>query len=309
MAAVDDLPWLDELSLAGSREGGKALGLIGSIELLSFRHAALPPFRPTALFVLSALSVLSASHLSAQTPSPSPISDNSFLVEEAYNQESRVVQHISTFSRGSDGGWIYTFTQEWPVRGMRNQLSYTIPALHNNGTGIGDIQLNYRLQAVGNPDAPVALAPRLTAILPTGSSSESRGFGSAGLQAALPASIHPVPALVFHLNAGVTWLPNAKNPSGREASTTSYNLGASAIWLAKSSINFLMEWVWLDAELVNANGGTRRERAMLLNPGVRVGFDFKSGLQIVPGVAYTVGIGPSEGVEALFLYLSFEHAF
>ena len=129
-----------------------------------------------------------------------------------------MVQHISTFSRGSDGGWIYTFTQEWPFRGMRNQLSYTIPALHNNGTGVGDIQLNYRLQAVGNPDAPVALAPRLTAILPTGSSSESRGFGSAGLQAALPASIHPVPALVFHLNAGVTWLPNAKNPSGREAS-------------------------------------------------------------------------------------------
>jgi hypothetical protein len=193
---------------------------------------------------------------------------------------------------------------------MRNQLSYTIPALHNDGTGIGDIQLNYRLQALGSPDAPVALAPRLTAILPTGSSSASRGFGSPGLQAALPASIHPVPAVVFHLNAGVTWLPNAKNPSlGGEASSTSYNLGASAIWLARSGINFLMEWVWLDAELVNSNGGTRREQAMLLNPGVRVGFDFKGGLQIVPGVAYTIGVGPSDGEEALFLYLSFEHGF
>jgi hypothetical protein len=257
-----------------------------------------------ALFTLTALSALP---LSAQ--SPAPISDNSFLVEEAYNQESRVVQHISTFSRGSDGGWLYTFTQEWPFRGMRNQLSYTIPALNTDGAGIGDIQLNYRLQAMGSPDAPVALAPRLTAILPTGSSSDSRGFGSAGLQAALPTSIHPVPALVFHLNAGVTWLPNAKSPSGQEASTTSYNLGASAIWLARSRINFLMEWVWLDAELVNPNGGTRREQAMLLNPGVRVGFDFKSGLQIVPGVAYTVGVGPSDGEEALFLYLSFEHGF
>jgi hypothetical protein len=70
-----------------------------------------------------------------------------------------------------------------------------------------------------------------------------------------------------------------------------------------------MEWVWLDAELVDASGGTQREQAMLLNPGVRVGFDFKSGLQIVPGVAYTVGVGPSEGEEALFLYLSFEHGF
>jgi hypothetical protein len=284
--------------------------VVGGIEAgLSFCPPGLPLYRPTALSVSSFLIALFASDLSAQTPSPSPISDNSFLVEEAYNQESRVVQHISTFSRGSDGGWIYTFTQEWPFRGMRNQLSYTIPALHNDGTGIGDIQLNYRLQAMGSSDAPVALAPRLTAILPTGSSSDRRGFGSAGLQAALPASIHPVPALVFHLNAGMTWLPNAKNPSGQEHSTTSYNLGASAIWLARSRINFLMEWVWLDAELVDANGGTRREQAMLLNPGVRVGFDFKSGLQIVPGVAYTVGVGPSEGEAALFLYLSFEHGF
>jgi len=296
---------MDELIGGADRAvGAHKAGKMGQ----RFRRPAL-----TALFVLSASTVftaLSAAPLSAQTPPLSPISDNSFLVEEAYNQESRVVQHISTFSRGSDGGWLYTFTQEWPFRGMRNQLSYTIPALHNDGTGIGDIQLNYRLQALGDPDARVAMAPRLTAILPTGSSSDSRGFGSAGLQAALPASIHPVPALVFHLNAGVTWLPNAKSPSsGVEASSTSYNLGASAIWLAKSRINFLMEWVWFDAELVNANGGTRREKAMLLNPGVRVGFDFKSGLQIVPGVAYTVGVGPSDGEEALFLYLSFEHGF
>ncbi|HEU5154732.1 MAG TPA: transporter [Gemmatimonadales bacterium] len=297
---------MDELNRAGRRDGGQTVGVVG--ELGPFPAAlrtAVPPYRPTALIALIALIAQPAL---AQTPDP--ISDNSFLVEEAYNQESHVVQHISTFSRGSDGGWLYTFTQEWPFRGMRNQLSYTIPALHSDGTGIGDIQLNYRLQALGNPDAPVALAPRLTGILPTGSSSDSRGFGSAGLQAALPASIHPVPALVFHLNAGVTWLPNAKNPSSaREAATTSYNLGASAIWLAKSRINFLMEWVWLDAELVNPNGGTRREQAMLLNPGVRVGFDFKSGLQIVPGVAYTVGVGPSDGEEALFLYLSFEHGF
>jgi hypothetical protein len=70
-----------------------------------------------------------------------------------------------------------------------------------------------------------------------------------------------------------------------------------------------MEWVWLDAELVEADGSTRRSQAMLLNPGLRVGFDFASGLQIVPGVAYTVGVGPSDGANAWFLYLSLEHGF
>ena len=32
------------------------------------------------------------------------IADNSFLVEEAYNQEAGVVQHVSTFSRPEGGG-------------------------------------------------------------------------------------------------------------------------------------------------------------------------------------------------------------
>ena len=44
------------------------------------------------------------------------IQDNSFLVEEAYNQEFGVVQHISGFTRFWDSkDWAYTFTQEWPV--------------------------------------------------------------------------------------------------------------------------------------------------------------------------------------------------
>ena len=34
-------------------------------------------------------------------PAAGQIQDNSFLIEEAYNQEANVVQHISTFSRMS----------------------------------------------------------------------------------------------------------------------------------------------------------------------------------------------------------------
>jgi hypothetical protein len=42
------------------------------------------------------------------------IQDNSFLVEEAYNQEEGVVQHINTFVRQHNGDLLYTFTQECP---------------------------------------------------------------------------------------------------------------------------------------------------------------------------------------------------
>src|SRR5262245_17587450 len=51
----------------------------------------------------------------AGTPEP-PIADNSFLIEEAYNQEAGVVQHISVFQRDwRSSAWAYSFTQEWPL--------------------------------------------------------------------------------------------------------------------------------------------------------------------------------------------------
>lgn len=55
-----------------------------------------------------------------------PIQDNSFLLEEAYNQEPGVIQHISAFSRSrEDGAWVYSFTEEWPIRGQTHQGSVT----------------------------------------------------------------------------------------------------------------------------------------------------------------------------------------
>jgi hypothetical protein len=44
------------------------------------------------------------------------IEDNSFFIEEAYNQEYRVVQHIFNgiyFSKPQKD-FAFTFTQEWP---------------------------------------------------------------------------------------------------------------------------------------------------------------------------------------------------
>jgi hypothetical protein len=42
---------------------------------------------------------------------------------------------------------------------------------------------------------------------------------------------------------------------------------------------------------------------------VRWAYDFRSGLQIVPGVAFPIGVGPNSGERGIFLYLSFEHPF
>ena len=53
-------------------------------------------------------------------------SGQSFLLEEAYNQEAGVVQHIQALRR-EQRSWFYTFTQEWPLGGQDHQFSYTVP--------------------------------------------------------------------------------------------------------------------------------------------------------------------------------------
>jgi hypothetical protein len=257
----------------------------------------------------------------AQDPSQPPpsepgISDNSFLAEEAYNQEPGVVQHISGFQRSWDGGdWLYTFTQEWPVPGQRHQLSFTVPVqrltlAEGTATGLGDVALNYRLQVAGMGEDPrVAFTPRLSVLLPTGSDERGLGAGGASLQLSLPLSVMLGRRIATHWNAGVTHTPSARNPAGEEAATTAWNLGQSVVWLAHPRFNVLLETVFVRARVVVGPGTTERSDTFLLNPGIRWAWNFRSGLQIVPGLSVPIGLGPSRGDNSLFLYLSFEHPF
>lgn len=237
-----------------------------------------------------------------------PIADNSFLIEEAYNQERGVVQHINTISwpRGS-GTWTYTFTQEWPLGGPRHQLSYTLPVLHQDATRIGDVAVNYRYQLVG-PEGHVAVAPRVTVVVPTGSATAGAGSGGMGIQANIPVSATVTSWLVTHANAGFTVTPSAANTAGDRATSTAVNLGASVIWSPLPTFNVMLEVAWSHAGSVTGPGATVATNQLLVSPGVRWAHNL-GGLQIVPGIAFPIGVGPSSGTDLVFLYLSFEHPF
>ncbi|HEU5305485.1 MAG TPA: transporter [Gemmatimonadales bacterium] len=265
--------------------------------------------RHRALYRRSLLTV-QAFLLLATSPLLGQIQDNSFLLEEAYNQEHGVVQHISTFERADGGDWEFGFTQEWPLGGIRHQLSYTVPVQHGEiGTGLGDVALNYRYQLAGDPEARTVMAPRLSLLLPTGDEKEGRGTGGVGIQGNVPLTLVLSERFVTHWNAGATVTPSARGPFGGTASTTTYNLGASVIWLFRPSFNFMAEMAWADSRTVVADGRTLREESLVLNPGVRWAFDLPGDLQIVPGVAYTIGLSEGPDENAVFLYLSFEHPF
>jgi hypothetical protein len=223
----------------------------------------------------------------AQSPAPASdqpgIQDNSFLVEEAYNQNFGVVQHISSFTRfWNSKDWVYTFTQEWPAPGIRHQLSYTLAlqhagALPGSGAGFGDVLLNYRYQLVGNGDTRVAFAPRASLICPTGDATFGRSLGGFGVQSNLPLSVVVSRKLVTHWNAGATFLPNASNAAGDRAFSSSYNLGQSFIWLAKPRVNFMLETVFANVQAVAGPDKTEWNRSLFISPGVRWAWDPAAG--------------------------------
>lgn len=263
---------------------------------------------PCAVRALLCLALLSPA--AAAQSAAAPIMDNSFLVEEAYNQEPGVVQHVSTFVRTRDlDGWLGTFTQEWPVGSRRHQVSFTVPVVHDGlDAGVGDIALHYRRQ-LRQVRPQLAIAPRLSLVLPTGSRALGRGKGSPALEVALPVSYQLNDRFVAHTNGGLTITPAAKGLDGTREAIMETFIGQSVIFLAHSRINVLAEVAWDVEESVVTQGVVERTESFFFSPGVRAAIDVFSDMQIVPGIAVPIGLGPSRGEHALFVYLSVEHAF
>ncbi|MBI2353802.1 MAG: transporter [Deltaproteobacteria bacterium] len=238
------------------------------------------------------------------------IQDNSFLLEEAYNQEDGVIQHIQTFQYMKGDTWAYSFTQEWPVPTQAHQFSYTIP-LEKLGrdegrhSGLGDIALNYRYQLLFK-EGVMACSPRFSLILPTGDDKKGLGNGAVGFQANLPLSLRLNERFVTHWNLGMTFTPNAKEPGGEKADTFSTNYGMSLVYLVNRNLNALVEFVGTAEQAVVSDGVTGNNNSFIINPGLRFAIDLKD-LQIVPGISMPIGVGPSKGEYGVMAYLSFEH--
>jgi DtxR family transcriptional regulator, Mn-dependent transcriptional regulator len=262
-----------------------------------------------ALILLAAL----ASSARAQTPVPKEekpfgIADNSFLVEEAFNQERGVFQNIFNVTR-SGGHWGLTFTQEWPLGGMTHQFSYTLAFL-DGGThaGFGDTLINYRYQALTEGPGRPAFSPRLSLMVPTGQSADGLGDGSVGLQINLPFSKR-VDDFYFHWNAGVTWLPRAGgNELGRDrADIWSPFLAGSSIFRLREMFHLMLESGVIFEQSFDGLSKTR-DTLFVLSPGVRGGWNFGD-RQLITGVATPVTWQAGDVDTAIFLYLSYELPF
>jgi hypothetical protein len=274
------------------------------------------------VFVVLGVSAI-AGPCHAQTPSatasPFGIADNSFLIEEAFNQERGVFQNIFVYRRVRESlcpcpvfmfgpqnrtRWDAAFTQEWPVGGMRHQLSYTVPFSGERGERrLDDIAVNYRFQLKTEGPGHPAISPRLSVIVP--STTGDLGDNEWGVQANLPVSKR-VGRLYFHFNAGATW-QRADEHHGSSARELRWRmspaLGGSAILALRPMVHLMLE------TLVNTepdgNGG--RDASTTISPGLRTGWNFGE-KQFVVGAAVPISLGAERSV-ALLGYVSYELRF
>jgi len=249
----------------------------------------------------------------AKSSEPFQITDNSFLVEEAFNQETGVVQNIFGAAR-VQGAWASTFTQEWPLGSEMNQFSYTLALVSDDGeSGVGDTLLNYRYQAMKEAPGKPAFSPRLSVVLPTGDSDKGLGNGSFGLQVNLPFS-KQTGNWYWHWNAGLTWLERAKATFQRDDLVVKRQhwlaspfLAASAIYRLRPMFNVMLESLATFDESIQ-DDGTERSKTFTLSPGFRGGWDIGD-KQVVVGFAVPVTWSADPTTGGVFLYFSYELPF
>jgi hypothetical protein len=244
------------------------------------------------------------------------IMDNSFLIEEAYNQEAGVVQHIVNGVYGVDKVFgpekhslAFSYTDEWPVFSQKHQFSYTVPygfERDDSGSanGLGDTFLNYRYQLYLNEKTLAACAPRFSLVLPTGEDEKGFGNGALGYQWNLPLSTAVGDRWFIHANAGLTYLPGV---GSARVDLLDYNVGASAIYCVNDRFDLMLEWVGYSNDSVEAGERAEREFSSVISPGMRYAFNLRNGSQFVVGLSVPIGVTDAAPDVGAFIYLSFEH--
>jgi hypothetical protein len=238
---------------------------------------------------------------------PFEITDNSFFVEEAFNQDVGVVQNIANFYRTRGGAWVATFTQEWPLFSHTHQISYTLPfASTDLGSGMGDAYIHYRLQVLDGGDGRPAFSPRVSLILPSGRVSKGLGQGNPGWEVNLPFS-QQIGDLYVHWNAGFTQVPAAIGDDGEHDLFTP-RVAGSGIWRARPMLNLMLEAVVEWTDVPTGPSSSRHVSRTTIAPGLRTGRNAGES-QTVIGVALPISIVEDARDVGVFVYFSYETRF
>jgi hypothetical protein len=247
--------------------------------------------------------------------------DNSFLLEEAFNQPMGVIQNIFNFNWDNIHykNAQFSFTQEIPLTDLKHQLSYTFVynfAENQNGgmnNGFGDMTISYRPMLLGEKDWAMVI-PRFTLILPTGKPSDGLGSGAPGFQFNIAVTKRPSRKVVTHFNAGFTYLyksdryifSNNENRLAYEHDLFFKNIGAGIIWYPVRKANAMVEYISNFISGISEENVITTDHQQIVNPALRFCID-NGKMQIVPGIGLPMRIVNGKYQDTgLFFYLSFE---
>lgn len=241
------------------------------------------------------------------------IEDNSFLLEEAFNQEWGVYQFIQEYQvNQKTKGYEYSFENEIPITDKTYQFSYEFTRAREDGSGagnIGDATLNFRWQPM-NKDG-ILLAERFGLIVPTGNVNKGGGNGVFGLEFMQAATLTVRDNVMNHWNMGFSVLPNAKSQGIQKRGTlTAFTAGSSLIWLCNDSFNLLLEGLLQSGQSMLSDGSKEIGTSFTINPGARfaIDLDYKE-TQIVPGISFPTEILNNRTEHGVLVYLSIEPKF
>ena len=219
-----------------------------------------------AAAVCSAAALAPAHNAGGQPANAEPfeILDNSFLVEEAFNQEAGIFQNIF--------GLVAHAAATGASRSRRSgrSPSQTAPVVvhaaalgaRRRRRGVGDVMINYRYQAtVEGPGRPGVFTACLAD--PSDRDEQRARSMSVGLQFNLPFSKQTRRLSTSTGTPGSTWLPRASSSDGVTLQTsTSPFLAGSAIYRLRPMFNLMLETVLIFEDSCRRAGGTeRRDRS------------------------------------------------
>lgn len=208
------------------------------------------------------------------------LTDNSFFLEEAFNQTIDTVQFSQDYNSLNNE---FTATGEIPLKSEEHQFSYTV----GQGRAINPT-LSYRYQSVNVPNA--LLAHRFGVVVPI----EDERYGFEYKQA-LTLILND--KWMNHWNLGLFHYPRFKHRT-----YNSYNAGTSFVYYAKENLNLVFE-SYLESD-------ENYETGLIINPGLRAALNLEwQETQIVPGISFPISFNQETINAGVFLYLSIEPKF
>jgi hypothetical protein len=247
------------------------------------------------------------------------IEDNSMLIDEAFNQSHRSLQHITNLSFNKEIA-TYNYSVEVPLKNEKHQLSFSFnygsikkQNIATQETGLGDALISYRPLLFGK-NSQALVVPRISLVIPSGNAFKGLGAGGWGSEFALAISKRIIPSVVTHYNIGYRWIwqadyyafSNDGRPVKSERDCTTKTFGMSAVWLLRPQINLLVEYV------INATRNYQtttwvNSTNSIINPGIRCAIT-SGKMQIVPGFGLPLNFTGNRfsGAGAIF-YISIEH--